>query len=150
MALNGFRDQRRHFLEYFTTLLDKQYIRFTNTRLVGPVQKAEIVADIVRKRCFQASTKNFKPLVWLSIFFTLHQNGGTGITKNKVTVALAEVQMTRANFRANHQHGARSTAFDRVNRCLQPERSRAAGHVHVVGETVNAQSALHLDRKSVV
>ena len=107
VILNGFCNQRRNFLEYFAPLLDKQFIRLTNTGFVCPVQEAEIIADVVREGRFQAGTKNLKPLSRLSVLLSLHKNSRAGITKNKMTVAIAEIQVAGADFRADNQYRAR-------------------------------------------
>src|SRR5690554_1161296 len=104
MALDGFGYQWRHFLEYFTTLLDKQFIRFTNTGFVRPVQEAEIIPDIIGKGRFQASAKNLEAMPGLGIFFPLNQNRRAGITKNEMAVPLTEIKVARTDFRAYNQH----------------------------------------------
>src|SRR5699024_3235466 len=101
-----FRHQRRHFLEYFTSLLHEQFIRLANTGFISAVQKAEVVADVVGELGFQFNAKNLETLTRMGVFFPLNQNRGAGIPKNEMAVPFAEVKVPGADFGTDNQDRA--------------------------------------------
>ncbi len=150
LFLDCLGNQWRHLFEYLTALLNEELVRFSDTRIVGAVQKPEIVPDVIREFGFQTGTEDLEALAFTSIFFTLNQNSRTGVTENKVTVPIAEVQVARTDLRADHQNGTGTAILDRINGGLEPERSGAAGYVHIVGKPVDTQRLLDLDRNGWV
>ena len=88
------------------------------------------IVFFIGKLGFQASTQNFKTLTGFSVFLTLNQYRRAGITEDKVAVPIPEVQVARADFRADHQHRTCCTIFDRVDRRLQTEVQTRQGTEH--------------------
>src|SRR3546814_7518886 len=64
-----------------------------------------------------------------------------------MAIAVAPVQMAAAHLRIDHQHRACAAEPHRVDRSLDTESGRGAGHVHVVREPLNAEQVLDLDRQ---
>ena len=79
------------------------------------------------------------------VLFPLNQDSCARVTKNEMAVAITEVEMTRTDLRADDQNRSGSTVLNRVDRCLKTEGCGTAGHVHVIGETVNAECLLHFN-----
>ena len=75
----------------------------------------------------------------------LDDHGGGHVAEDEVAVAVAEVQVARADLRIDHQHRPRRAGGHEVRGRLDAEGGGRAGHVHVEGEAVDAQRLLHLD-----
>ena len=142
-VLDHFRGHRAHVLEYLAALLAEQFVRLADAGFVEAVQEAEIVADVVGEAGFQLGVQDFPAVRALGGVGPFHDDGGAGIAKDEVAVAVAPVQVARGNFRIQHQHRARLAALHRCHGLLDAEGGRRAGYVHVEAVADDAQRFLH-------
>ena len=75
-----------------------------------------------------------------------HQHRRRDIAEDEMAVAVAPVEMTAGDFRADDQHALRVARTDVVRRSLDTEGRRRTRDVHIEGETLDAQFLLDLDR----
>src|SRR3546814_3955818 len=61
----------------------------------------------------------------------LDQHRGRRVAENEMAIAVAPVQMAASHLRIDHQHRACAAEPHRVDRSLDTESGRGAGHVHV-------------------
>ena len=114
------RDQRHDFLEDLSAFLNEQLVGLGGVLGRGAVQEAEIVADIVGELRLQVSAEDAPAAI--GQLFARHQNRGGDIAEDEVGVAVAEIEVARADFRVHDQDGAGMAAADHVRRGLQSER----------------------------
>uniref|UniRef100_A0A0N5A623 Porin n=1 Tax=Parastrongyloides trichosuri TaxID=131310 RepID=A0A0N5A623_PARTI len=146
------RHHRHHLLEHLATLLDEHLVAqavgrdglMPVGRQGGAVQKAEIVADVVREAGLQLRAQNV-PAARPGLILGLDDDGRGDVAEDEVAVAILEVQVRRADFWVHHQHGLDRARGHEVRRRLDAEGGRAARNVHVEGEALNAQRLLHLN-----
>jgi hypothetical protein len=115
------------------------------TALVGAVQEAEVVADIVRIDRLAARGDDLELLRRARQVRPLDQDRGSRVAEDEMAVAVAPVQVAAGDLRIEHQHRARLARLHRVGRGLDAEGGRGAGHVHVEAEALDAQRLLHFD-----
>jgi|SRR5690625_389513 len=123
--------QWHDLFEDSASLLPEQDLIPFSRRCFRAVKKAEIIANVVRKLRLQARAKNFEGLGRGESVFAFDDDRRTGIAKDEVAVAVAEIKVGRADFRADHQHRARPLVTHRINSGLDAEGGRGAGDVEV-------------------
>ncbi len=137
--------QRQHLLEHLAPLLAKQLVVAVAGARAQPVQKAEVVADVVGVLGHQLACHQLPGVGHLAISFPLQQHGGTGVAEDEVAVPIAEVEVPRADLRIDHQRQFGAVGCQHVCRSLDAEGGGRAGHVHVKGHAVRPQIVLQLD-----
>ena len=89
------------FFEKFSSVLHKLHIATIFHLVVRSAQISVVVADVIRKFSYTASGFDFE--VGLVNVFVSFQNNGCGhITKDKVTIAVPPLEVSRADFRVDH------------------------------------------------
>ena len=88
MAADHIRHHGNHFFKHLSPVLHEQFIARTNTRFITAIQKAEVIADIVRELCLQTGTQHFPFFVAGAGIGALNHNSGANIAKNKVAIAI--------------------------------------------------------------
>ena len=112
---------------------------------MGAIEETEIVADIVGKDRLQPCPDN-RPMGVRGHILGLDQHGGRHVAENEMTVAIAPVEMPRADFRTDHQHRPRIARTDKIRCGLDAEGRRRAGNIHVEGKALDPQRLLDFDR----
>ena len=70
LARDLVRHRRTDLFEHFATFLNKQFVDLTDPALVGAIQEAKVVADVIGKQRLQARIQNIPT----------RSTGGCGIT----------------------------------------------------------------------
>ena len=76
----------------------------------------------------------------------LDEDRGRDVAEDEMAVAVAPVQMPRADFGVHDEHAPRMARANIIGGGLDTEGSRRAGDVHVEAEAVDAERVLDLDR----
>ena len=139
------RDHGHHFLEHFPPFLDEQLVRPARFFRIGTVQKAEVVANVVRENRLELGAEDI-PMLSGRERGIFDQDGGGDIAKNEMAVTIAPVQMAAGDFRADHEHALRISSANIVRSGLDAESGRGAGDIHVETKAVDAQLLLDFDR----
>ncbi len=137
--------QRQHLLEHLAPLLAEQLVIAVAGTRAEPIQKAEVVADVVGVLGHQLAGHQLPGVGHLAIGLPLQQHGGTGIAEDKVAVPIAEVEVARADLRIDHQRESGAASRQHVCRRLDAEGGGGAGHVYVKGHAARPQIVLQLD-----
>ena len=145
MLADQLGDHRAHFTEHFAAFLDEQFVWMINTALIGPVEEAEVVADVVGELGQQLGANDLELVLGHRILGTLDNHRRAGIAKDEMAVAVAEVHMPGADLRVDHEHGASLAGTDGIGRGLDAEGGGRTGHVHVEAEPLDTQGSLHLN-----
>jgi len=132
-----FRDHRADFLEHLAAFLHEQLVAGASALFRRAVEEAEVVADVVGEYGLQLGAEDVELVRRGGQVGPLHQYRGGGITEDEVAVAVTEVQVPGADFRADHQQCAGLTQLHAVGGSLDAERGRRTGNVHVEGEALN-------------
>jgi len=140
-----FRDHRADFLEHLAAFLHEQLVAAASALFRRAVEEAEVVADVVGEYGLQLGAEDVELVRRGGQVGPLHQYRGGGITEDEVAVAVTEVQVPGADFRADHQQCAGLTQLHAVGGSLDAERGRRTRNVHVEGEALNTQRLLHFD-----
>ncbi len=137
--------QRQHLLEHLAPLLAKQLVIAVAGARAQPVQKAEVVADVVGVLGHQLAGYQLPRIGRLAIGLPLQQHCGAGIAEDKVTITIAKIEVPRADLRIDHQRHVGCACRQHVCGCLDAEGGRRAGHVHIKGHAARPQIVLQLD-----
>ncbi len=136
---------RHHFLEDLAPFLHEQLVRSAFGFGRRPVQKAEIVADVVGKHRLELGAEDV-PMRRRSNRRILDQHSGGDIAKDEMAIAVAPVEVARGDFGADHQHAFGVARTDIIGGGLNAEGGRGTGNIHVEPEPVDPQRLLNLDR----
>ena len=149
MRRQQLRHHRHHFLEDLTSFLPEQQFIPAPWRNFGGRQKTELVANIVRELRLQARPQNLEHDLAVRFLQRFDHDRGGSVAEDEVTVTIAKVQMTAADFGRDHQHAPCTALAYRIHRRLDAEGGRGAGHVHVVAEAPGPEGGLqfHGDRR---
>ena len=103
-------------LEHLAALLHEQLVaRRPTPSGRRAVQEAEVVADVVGELRLQPRAQDLPAAAWpASASSTI--TAVADVAEDEVAVAVAEVQVARADLRIDHQHGA----------CAEPEATKSA------------------------
>ncbi len=137
--------QWQHLLEHLAPLLAKQLVVAVAGARAQPVQKAEVVADVVGVLGHQLAGHQLPRIGHLAIGLPLQQHRGAGITEDKVAITIAKIEVPRADLRIDHQRHVGGACRQHVGGCLDAEGGGRAGHVHVKGHAACSQIVLQLD-----
>ncbi|MNF90253.1 hypothetical protein D3C84_728100 [compost metagenome] len=137
--------QRQHLLEHLAPLLAEQLVIPIAGARAEAVQEAEVVADVVGVLGHQLARHQLPGVGHLAIFFPLQQHGGAGVAEDEVAVSVPEIEVARADLRADHQRQFGGTGRQHVRRRLDAEGGGRAGHVHVKGHATGTEIVLQLD-----
>ena len=137
--------QGQHLLEHLAPLLAEQLVVAVAGARAEPVQEAEVVADVVGVLGHQLAGHQLPGVGHLAIGLPLQQHGGTGVAEDEVTVPIAEVEVTRADLRIDHQRQPGGACRQHVCGGLDPEGGGRAGHVHVERQAAGAEIVLQFD-----
>ncbi len=147
MAADLLGHHRAHFLEHLAAFLAEELVALADAALITPVEKTEIIADVVREFGLQAGAENFPLIVRAGVAFCFQHQRRGHVTKNKMAVAVFPGQVAGTDFRVHHHHAAGVAGADRIAGGLQAEGGGRAGHVHVVTPAAfHAEVMLDLDR----
>src|SRR3546814_11794695 len=97
---------------------------------VGAVEKAEIVADIVREDGLEPGAEDIPMAGWSDALF-LDQDRGRDVAEDEMAVAVAPVEVSRTDFGIDDQHALRMAGAALVGGGLDAEGRRRPGSVQV-------------------
>src|SRR5690606_11624575 len=141
-------DHRADFTEYLAAFLNEEFVRLADTAFVGPVEEAEVVADVIGELGQQLGADDLELMLGDRILSPLDNDRGARIAEDKVTVTVTEVHMTGADLGVDHQHRTRLTRAYGIGGGLDTEGGRRAGNVHIEAEPLDTQSGLHFHSDS--
>ncbi len=145
LAGNLVAHQRQHLLEHLAPLLAEQLVVAVAGARAQPVQKAEVVADVVGVPGYQLAGYQLPRIGHLAIGLPLQQHRGAGIAEDKVAIPIAKIEVPRTDLRIDHQRQFGAAGRQHVGGCFDTEGGRRAGHVHVKGHAARPQIVLQLD-----
>ena len=134
-----FGDRRADLFEHLAAFLNEQFVGLTDAAFVGPIKEAKVISDVVGKQRLQARIQNIPAGPAGCCGITLDHDCRGDVPKNKVRVAIAEVEMTRTDLRINDQHTRGAAGFHGVAGLLNAKRGRGAGDIHIKGKAVGAE-----------
>ena len=73
------------------------------------------------------------------------QNGCGHVAKDEMAIAVAPFQMARADLRVHDEGGADGSRAHHIGGCLDAERGRRTGDIHIKGKTTCAQKLLNFN-----
>ncbi len=111
------------FLEHLAPFLNEELVRLALAVGRGTIEKAEIVANVVRKDGLQLRAENI-PVRGRCDPSIFDEHRSCHIAKNEMTVTIAPVEVAAGYFRAYHQHASRVARADVVRSRLDAERRR--------------------------
>ena len=138
--------QRADLLEYLAPLLAEQLVAIVRIAVLAAPEETGVVADVVRETGRQLAAEDFPGHRRLRRVGAFDHQRGTHVAENEVAVAVLPGEMGRADFRVDHQRGARRAGPHRIDRLFEREGRRGTGDVHVESVAAGAESALDLDR----
>ena len=141
------RHHRRDILEHAAPVLDEQPVAVRAGFGFGTIEKAEVVANIVRELGLELGAEHIEALPRLDIVAVLDECCGADIAEDEMAVAITKVQVRRADFRIDHEHGPGAAGLDHVGRGLNTEGGRGTGHVQIEAELPGTQILLNFHRE---
>ena len=139
LARDLFGDRRADLFEHLSAFLDEQLVGLTNAALVGAIEEAKVISDVIGEQRLQARIQNIPASSAVRCGITLDHDCRGDVPKNKVGVAIAEVEMTRTDLRIDDQYTRGAPGFHGVAGLLNAERGRGAGNIHIKGEPAGAE-----------
>ena len=151
MAGDVLHDERAHLLEHRLTVLAEHDLVRIALAVLGLVEEAEIVADVVRELRGELGAEHIPPAVIAApvghcVVGAFEHQGRARITEDEVEVAQLEVVVARRDLGVDDHDAARRAVAQGVDRVLDRERRRRAGHVHVERPAAGTELVLDLDR----
>ena len=135
---------------HLTVLTEYHFVRIAFVDL-SRVEKAEVVADVVRELRCQLRAEHFptvrnvaEPVGDHCVSSFKHQCGAC-IAKDEMEIAQLEVVVPGRDLGVDDHHALRRSVSQCIDRCLDRERRRRARHVHVVRPTASTECVLDLD-----
>ena len=99
LARDLFGDRRADLFEHLSAFLEEQLVSLTNAALVGAIEEAKVISDVIGEQRLQARIQNIPTSPAGRCGITLDHDCRGDVPKNKVGVAIAEVEMTRTDLR---------------------------------------------------
>ena len=124
--------------EHLSAFLNEQFVGLTDSALVGAIKEAEVISDVIGEQRLQARIQNIPASTAGRCGITLDYYCRGDVPKNKVGVAIAEVEVTGTDLRIDDQYTRGAGGFHSVAGLLNAKSGRGAGDIHVKSEAAGA------------
>ena len=120
---NQFCHHWNHFLEDLAAFLHEKLVPVVARFRSGAVQKAEIVANVVRELRLEPCPENL-PMACRSQALVFDKNGRSDVPEDEMAVTVSPIEVPGTDFRIDDEDGSRMTGTNEVGRGLNAERGR--------------------------